>query len=58
MTQIVLDLYVFFITNKIKSKKIAFAIIPKEVKYNLHYDDVRGDFFRPSCGTTLLNVLL
>ena len=20
-------------------------MIPKEIKYNLHYDDVRGDFF-------------
>ena len=22
-------------------------MIPKEIKYNLHYDDVRGDFLRP-----------
>ena len=21
-------------------------MIPKEIKYNLHYDDVRGDFLR------------
>ena len=24
----------------------------KEIKYNLHYDDVRGDFLRPPHGTT------
>ena len=24
----------------------------EEVKYNLHYDDVRGDFLRPPHGTT------
>ena len=23
-----------------------------EMKYNLHYDDVRGDFLRPPIGTT------
>ena len=28
-------------------------MIPKEVKYNLHYDDVLGDFLRPPHGTTL-----
>ena len=22
-------------------------MIPKEIKYNLHYDDVQGDFLRP-----------
>ena len=22
-------------------------MIPKEIKYNLHYDDIRGDFLRP-----------
>ena len=22
-------------------------MITKEIKYNLHYDDVRGDFLRP-----------
>ena len=27
-------------------------MIPKEIKYNLHYDDVRGDFLRPLHGTT------
>ena len=27
-------------------------MIPKEIKYNLHYDDVRGDFLRPQLGTT------
>ena len=27
-------------------------MIPKEIKYNLHYDDVRGDFLRPPHGTT------
>ena len=26
-------------------------MIPKEIKYNLHYDDVRGDFLRPPPGT-------
>ena len=26
-------------------------MIPKEIKYNLHYDDVRGDFLRPTHGT-------
>ena len=27
-------------------------MIPKEINYNLHYDDVRGDFLRPLHGTT------
>ena len=27
-------------------------MIPKEIKYNLHYDDVRGDFLRPPHGKT------
>ena len=27
-------------------------MIPKEIKYNLQYDDVRGDFLRPPHGTT------
>ena len=27
-------------------------MIPKEIKYNLHYDDVWGDFLRPPHGTT------
>ena len=27
-------------------------MIPKEIKYNLHYDDVRGDFLWPPHGTT------
>ena len=27
-------------------------MIPKEIKYNLHYDHVRGDFLRPPYGTT------
>ena len=27
-------------------------MIPKEIKYNLFYDDVRGDFLRPPHGTT------
>ena len=26
-------------------------MIPKEIKYNLHYDDVRGDHLRPPHGT-------
>ena len=26
-------------------------MIPKDIKYNLHYDDVRGDFLRPPHGT-------
>ena len=26
-------------------------MIPKEIKYNLHYDEVRGDFLRPPHGT-------
>ena len=27
-------------------------MIPKKLKYNLHYDDVRGDYLRPPRGTT------
>ena len=27
-------------------------MIPEEIKYNLHYDDVRGDCLRPLHGTT------
>ena len=27
-------------------------MIPKEMKYNLHYDDVRGDFLQPPHSTT------
>ena len=27
-------------------------MIPKETKYNLHYDDEREDFLRPPHGTT------
>ena len=27
-------------------------MIPKKIKYNLHYDNVRGDFLRPLHGTT------
>ena len=27
-------------------------MIPKEMKYNLHYDDVRGNILRPPHGTT------
>ena len=26
-------------------------MIPKEIKYNLYYDDVRGDILRPPNGT-------
>ena len=26
-------------------------MIPKEIKYNLHHDDVWGDFLRPPHGT-------
>ena len=29
-------------------------MIPKEIKYNLHYDDVRGGFLRPPHGTACL----
>ena len=32
------------------------SMIPKEIKYSLHYDDVRGDFLRPPHGTTPANV--
>ena len=28
------------------------SMIPKEIKYNLHYNDVRGEFLRPPHGTT------
>ena len=31
-------------------------MIPKETKYNLHLDDVRGDFLRPPHGTTPASV--
>ena len=31
-------------------------MIQKQIKYNLHYDDVRGDFWRPPHGTTLATV--
>ena len=27
-------------------------MIPKEIKYNLYYDDVREDILRPPHGTT------
>ena len=27
-------------------------MVPKEIKYNMHYDDARGDFLRPPHGTT------
>ena len=27
-------------------------MIPNVIKYNLHYDDVQGDFLRPPHGTT------
>ena len=27
-------------------------MIPKEIKYNLYYVDVRGDFLRPPTATT------
>ena len=26
-------------------------MISKDIKYNVHYDDVRGDFLRPPHGT-------
>ena len=29
---------------------------PKEIKYNLHYDDVQGDILRPPHGTTQATV--
>ena len=32
-------------------------MIQKEIKYNLHYHDVRGDFLRPPHGTTPATVL-
>ena len=28
------------------------SMIPTEIKYNLHFDDVRGDILRPPYGTT------
>ena len=31
-------------------------MISKEIKYNLHYDDVREDFLRPPHGTTSAEV--
>ena len=31
-------------------------MISKEINYNLHYDDVRGDFLRPPHGTTQATV--
>ena len=31
-------------------------MIPKETKYNLHYDDVRGDFLLTPYGTTPIYV--
>ena len=31
-------------------------MIQKEIKYNLHYDDVRGDILRPPHDTTLVTV--
>ena len=31
-------------------------MILKEIKYNLHYDDVRGDFLWPPHGTTSATV--
>ena len=34
------------------------SIIQKEIKYNLHYDDVRGDFLQPPHGTTEATVEL
>ena len=32
------------------------SMAPKEIKYNLHHDDVRGDFLRPPQGTTTATV--
>ena len=31
-------------------------MIPKEIEYNLHYDNVRGDFLRPPHGKVTLGV--
>ena len=31
-------------------------MISKEIEYNLHYDDVRGDFLQLPHGTTLATV--
>ena len=28
------------------------SMIPKEIRYTLHYDDVRGEFLRPPHGKT------
>ena len=28
------------------------SMIPKKIKFNLHYEDVRWDFLRPPHGTT------
>ena len=33
-------------------------MIPKKIKYNLYYDDVRRDFLRPPHGTTPATVEL
>ena len=32
-------------------------MIPEEIKYNLHYDDVRGDFVRPIMKTRLFKYI-
>ena len=32
------------------------SMIPKEIKYNLHNDDVWGDFLRPPHSTTPVTV--
>ena len=32
-------------------------MIPKEIKYNLHYDDVQGDFLWPPHGKTPATVV-
>ena len=31
-------------------------MIPKEIEYNLYYDDVQGDLLRPPHGTTIATV--
>ena len=31
-------------------------VIPKEIKYNLHYGDVRGDVLQPPHGTNIRNL--
>ena len=46
-----LERYSIFKINKMGS------MIPKEIKYNLHYDDVRGHFLRPPHGTITATVL-